>query len=382
MAYKSTIGRAVLIATLVNVISDCLNGVDAVGCFGSVANCFRPPDGSFAPVNQEVDPLERDRKRSLELIDAHLRDTVPTDDFVSNMNEILHLIWFEEADEQAVCYSATRSHCLSQLLESKNRDAMLDALMRLKDLSEIRQPGYACDDYTTAIIAEINYQAHDPIGRRNSDRPDMWPRIDELVFREALERAQACLPAYKEHLTRQAINPPRAFATIKEFWHSVFERRFAKVNYLDGISVERAFLTHPKESYEFISKMPHAMEEDEMDIAQTLFDRQSGGSMNYRADGSDLRVYKFDKYLRKPCLGYINLLMDLFESLDFDLRLRRFIPEDIVRATDNDDIVNETRAYLNMCMKLVNEKQRFASFLTRLMLAELPFHETYREGTE
>lgn len=378
MAKNPVIGRiGVICIALVIALQACDSLVDAVGCLDSVMNCFRPANDQDAPA-EVASNFERDRSQSFDLIDLHLRNKVPTDDLLANLNEVLTLLYDEE-DERSARFRFRRSRCLSQQLESKNREAMIDALLKLKDLSDIRFLGYECDDLTTTVMADVNYQTSDPIGRRSHGRPDLRPRVDQIVHQIAMARAENCLTAYKEHLTRFVINPPEGFTSIRDFWHRVLQRRMAKANYQTGSSVERAFVTQPKETYEFVSKLPYAIEEDDMDIVLELLDSQPysfSRTMSSRSDGADLRAHKFNKFLVKPCTGYINVVRDVFTSFDFDMQLQQYLPEELIRATDHDDIVNELRAYQSMCMKLVNEKDRFVGFLNRLTLAELPFHET------
>lgn len=134
-----------------------------------------------------------------------------------------------------------------------------------------------------------------------------------------------------------------------------------------GHQPDSVFRTNPKKAARFVKRLPTAVDEDELAIALRLFDEipasETSAKVKKRNYSLESRMFKFDNLLLAPCKNLIDEVETLFESLDFDMQLSRFLRNRYVEQIKNDAHLNRQRAYLYLCKKLVREKDRFIEYI-------------------
>lgn len=339
--------------TLILNINRFLLGVSAVGCFGGLTDCARPSTSGSDPLGD-----------TYELIDKHLVSAVPNDELEPNMSELKELLRLENEDEsnRSSRFFANRKRAmpLSQQLPTKDREMMKSTLRLLLRLEYVVTHHGRCLVSNTHNLRENNRFAKDPIGKRIREEPDDYPRIGALIFNSAVQRAQICLPQYKEELTRMTILPLYPVSDVCKYWDRIIEHRMEVANFIHardtGVNrLDRAFIKRPKESMLFVMGMQTAIEPEELEIYASVFSNNSTAP----AGRAYINSYAgFNDRVLQPCRDYHNQIRGIYNSMDFDLKLRRFVPPEIVRMTAFDDIVSRLRSYLYMCRKLLDENSK------------------------
>lgn len=305
------------------------------------------------------------------VIDRHLRRLIDTSDFNTNIEELRVLIHREleakstKSDSRNWWNRWRADQCLSQQLPSKNRDVMVNALMRLLQLEHIDQVAHRCTFLVTQELAENNRIAQDTIGRRIRNDPFLFPRIDNIIFDAALRRADICIPYYRDRL-KAVSQSADAFAMVHRYWSRILEHRFDAAHF--GVKhgkVDQIFKQHPEGALNLVEKMPFAIEEDEIDIAQEFLDSESRRrSFGTRWDDTELRTLQYEVYLETPCTDLISLVMHTFDSFDFDMQLQQYIFSGLMEATQTDGEISRMKAYYLMCRKLMNQRNRFIAIIS------------------
>lgn len=311
---------------------------------------------------------ERMLGEAFEAINSYLEVSVKQDDFDSNIDHVNRL--YDSIRDGGTCLSLGKPKKKTSFFKwpsSKSShvaemNAVLKALVQLKNL---RGASFAidCSGYTTHKLTDINRIAMDTIGRRERGDNDLFPRIDHLIFTACLRRAESCLPKYKEQLLRASDPSEEALGVMRTYWNRILEHRMKQVNFGDGKPIAQIFSEHPKTALELVKTMRNALEEDELSIGAEIFNNLASSSWDVPKNGTDIRIFNFNKYVMKPCDDHVTAVRSIIESLDFDLQLRRFIPEPLVRSTDQDGEVNKHRAYFSMCNKAITGSDRIAQLL-------------------
>lgn len=309
-----------------------------------------------------------------EVIDSKLRSSVRNDKLDKNMRVVMRLL---HTEIKAKIFGPEKRYCfgfgtLPLMSEDFDKNITINALLRLYDLEKIEKNGLGCTIPYTHYLVENNLLAKDPIGRRLRNEPNLLPRIDNLIFDIARKRAEHCLPKYKELLTE--ILGLYCYGMVKNYWDPIFKHRLVKDNFKGDREVDSVFRDSPSEALEFFDSTENAIEEDQMVI---ILDRLSKAkltsSFKIPYDGTDENIHRFEKFVRTPCSNYIDATSDLLESLEFSMKLRPYLPKEVVSMIDNDQNVYRLRAYYSMCKKLVKEKDRFVQLLNLLLINSLPY---------
>lgn len=319
------------------------------------------------PVEIYVD--DRLMREAFEIINRYLDKTVKTVDLVPNIQEVRSLIGYERryANEPVVspCGWLKKRSCLSQQLKSKESDQMINALLKIVQLERTNRPDTECDVATTRIIMDSNKWAGDPIGRRLRGQTDTMGHIDRLIFATAYRRAVDCLPRYKTEFKHK--ESLYGHAWMKIYWNRILDHRFKKMNSEScerEIMAESIFRMSPEDSIELIRKMPSSLERDEVGITLRMFDDATAKSnVMYHRGEIDKRLDKFETLLLKPCSTYVDAMRKLFESLDFDMRLKNVLPQKIVASIESYDLIVRQRAYYLLCQKLIQDKRKYKHLL-------------------
>lgn len=333
-----------------------------MGCLGG---CTRPSTSS-----SNVDIVDE----AYVLIEGHLVSTVPSDALQPNMDVLKNLTRLEEQHRLESASTsrffankkrAAKPAPLSQQMQSRDKERMLNTLHLLTRLEHALAPRYRCLPSNTRYIHENNVHADDPIGSHVRERPVKYSRIGALIFNTAVQRAQVCLPHYKEQLTRMTILPMYPVSNVSRYWDQVITRRMELANFIHtgggGNKLERAFIKHPKESLLFVLGMQEAIEPEELPIGASLFGTDPGlsGDSQVQRRRAELDLFaRYNEHLVTPCRDYHRLVSTTFDSFDFDMSLRRFLPRDVVEMTESDDIVNKMRAYLHLCNRLHADRNK------------------------
>lgn len=362
----------VIIPLIIAIINQSNIGADAVGSCSTgdaldVVTCIRPAAEGF---DKPLDPyMQGQCAEAYVLIDRHLRNKISGDDLKDNIKEVKRLLSREdEAMKDNVLGFFKKKLCISEQLCSKDRWAMLTALNMLTSLRSAPEPAYQCFIYATQNLADNNRIAADPIGRRSRNETDLLPRIDSLIFDVALRRAKLCFPRYKDQLIHMSYRLHDDFRAMSSYFNRIIEYRMQQRHFaygrLDGI-----FSELPEKAIRFVKGMPHAIEKDDIRVALEILSNQ-GGSSSDVPEVTDWPLHSFEKFLRKPCLRYIDLVSNVMESFDFYLKLKRFLSDQVIRSCVDEREVSKLRAYFLMCRKLVLERGRFVEILGAIVPGE------------
>lgn len=336
----------------------CLEGVRAIGGL-NLLSCFSrgQPEGSN---NNLVHPW----KEVYELIDTHLSDKIRSDDLDMNLEELENLLAAEYRSGATrsgfFCNAGTGQSavCISRKLKSKDKEVAKNALSKLLNLEN----NHDCLIATTNNLAELNEMTMNPIGRCDRGQSSLLPRIDRLIFNAALGRAMNCLPKYREQLLRTSSLSDKRISAIKIFWDQILERRLSTLNE----DLDEVFRQHPREAIELIKRMNNAIDWDEMFIAQANLKYGVASPLHSSAAPSERSISKrfdYNRAVKVPCTDFRYMVSGIFQSLDFDLQLRNFVPNQLVEQSELDHIVNRQRAYYLMCEKALQEEDRFNDIL-------------------
>lgn len=343
--------KLLMIASVLALISidKCFDKVEAAGG-SNILTCFgqRQVPRSNYSLWSEV----------FEVIDKHLSTKIQSRDLNRNLEEVEDLLTAEKGARtttKIICGSTSSSSevCISQRLRSKDKNIAKNALSKLLNLESHQD----CLVATTNNLAELNEMAMNPIGRCARGQSNILPRIDHMVFNAALQRAKTCLPRYREQLLRIGSLSDKRTSAIKIFWDQILEHRLKTLNE----DLDKVFEQHPIEAIEAIKRMPNAIEWDEMYTAQAnLKYGVANSSTEPSVEGSISKVsFNYEKSVKVPCTNFMHMVSGIFESLNFDLQLRSFVPHESIEQSDLDSVINRQRAYYLMCEKALQQEQRF-----------------------
>lgn len=345
-------------------------GVEAVGC-PSPATCFSAPQKdtesvlnvTFLDIPEKAydEQLMND---AVDVLNKHLSRKVATDMLEQNIAEAKSLLC-NGRKLRKLCSKLSKGHLGSK--ESRTRDrvfkeTMRDLLTHLVGLESAKGTGYQCFIYDTRNLKEINKMAKDPIRRLDGNQSDQSSRIDNLIFKAASLRANTCLPKYKDQLARMSLLKEPAVVVMMSYWDRVWEYRMRKVDFGRGKQIDDISRLYPRETLEFVQSMPNEVDSDESLAASSVLEVEPGSS----PEGSlspNMRTYNYERYVKRPCETYVNAVSGVLESVDFDLQLRAFVPEEVVEMVENDCILNRHRAYLCMCEKANQKVMTFGDYL-------------------
>lgn len=285
------------------------------------------------------------------LVENYLESAIDNDDFEQNMDKIKSLITSGDQCHEDKCY---KRGIFAKLKPKPSHNILMETLQRLSDLYYIVKHGYRCDLRTTYLLSRTNSIAMDPIGRRIRQESDLWPRIDDMVFKVAVEKAKKCIRECKENLEQLTVAPSDEDALLQSYWKQILEHRMQMAN-SDYARLERAYIDEPQGIEVFIDSIQHAtVEQDEISIAQKIFKSRAGAT-----------PHDINNFLTRSCQNYLPRLLDIFESFDFDVQLQRLIPGVAISSVETDFLTNNVhRIYMKMCKKLINERE--PSFLPLL----------------
>lgn len=330
--------RITVINTLaIIVILSHLYGVDAVGEeYADIARHFKASISS-RNATSESHKAETDQMETLAFIENHLRSVIDTDEIEPNIAEIKRL--YHLGDQYYTAEERRRSEAENKLLRTADLErpdhevVLFDNLNRLEDLDQIIKDDYPCDYHTTYLLSRLNSLAMDPVGRRLRYQPDLWPRIDNMVFRVAVNRARKCIMGSKGNLDQLARSQDHEL--MQMYWKQILERRMERTN-LEGVSLEKASTVVPEEVNRFIDSMPHAaFDQNEMDIVLDMF----------------------NKFLTRSCQRYISQALNIFATYDFDAQLKGSISGAALSREDDKFLkTNVHRTYMKICEKFILER--------------------------
>lgn len=373
IAYRSTLLAVILIVCLNRYL---LTDVEA-NCCSCLEALLQPDDRNKIVLSSSVMSGEYKRiderllSEAFELIDVHLRRSIDTGDFGSNIQELRVLIRNELAEKSEAEFAERKSwwyrwrrpQCLSQQLPSKSRVIMINALIRLLQLEHIDQTAHRCSILVTEELAECNRIAKDSIGRRNRKDPPLLPRIDDIIFDAALRRADICIPFYRDRL-RAISKSADAFALVHAYWSQILEHRFNVAHF--GIKhgkVDEIFKQHPRAALNLVEKMPYVIEKDEVEIAEKFLEAESRRRPFNGRSWDKVKTMQYEVYIETPCWDFMGQVKHTFDSLDFDLQMEQFLAAGLMEATLVDGEINRVKAYYMMCTKLLNQRSRFIQLI-------------------
>lgn len=339
------------------------------------ANCFHN-DRDLHPDILRSHRIQMDPNLMSEVysvVDQRLQRDIGDDDLDKNMKMVMRLLRNEidlkSARGKRFCLGLGTRPLIS---EDFDKNVTINALLRLNDLKKVKKSGFGCSPTNTQHLAENNAIAEDPIGRRLRNEPNLLPRIDNLIFNIAQQRAEHCVPKYKVLLTN--IHNLESFQVIKDLWDPIFKHRLVKADFNCSGQIDSVFENSPQQALDFFDNEQYATAQDEMDIILKHLSRESTrSSFKFPYDGSDPNIRKFEKFAQTPCANYVNTTSHLFESLDFDMKFKPYLTTGALIMVDKDHIVHKLKAYYTMCRKLGGEKERFIHLLNRYLIDSLPY---------
>lgn len=322
-------------------------------------------------------------RRAYQSIDQQLERLVQSDNLHKNIRAVHNLLRCEmeaistmpNADRKkapAPLRGRKRKQCSIWAWSSAallSKDVMINALMRLYQLDHINHPDYTCTILATKKLEENNRLARDPIGRRNRS-PDSHraslSRVDKMVFDAALHRAQACIPNYKNTLRKLWGSSDQPVALVSCYWDTIFTHRVRKAYPDERRGIGFIFYNDLGKAMRFVMNLANAVEPDDIGVALHLFDQLSDGAYDSKFDDVvDLRIFQFEVYVETPCSDYVVLYGDIFQSLDFDMKLKDHIQPDVIKSIVSDVKVNEQRAYYRMCRKLLEQRDEYVRLIAQ-----------------
>lgn len=284
---------------------------------------------------------------AFKVIDKHLSREVESKVLDTNLEEIRKSISRELASETPAAESFSsrwmRKPPLSRQLISKDSELMLNSLMRLNNLTYISNTRIKCTIEITRQLDELNRIADDPIGRYNRKEAYIFPRIDSLIVEVANVRAGYCIPQYKNSLAKLPHLFPHG-SKLGMYWDKVFSY-LMKNKYFAGKYIDRVYAKYPNEALSFVRDMPRVLESDNKAIALNFFDSKSAMVANK----------KIVSPIEQPCKGFIDMVANTFESLDFDMQVLKYVPSDI----DTSYLFSRERAHYLMCKRPIEDRERY-----------------------
>lgn len=298
------------------------------------------------------------------VIDSHLGQHVDTDHAEQNLDEVTCLLRCEVAADSARGLSRLcgLTPGLAGRLRSKDRSLMINSMMRLLELENVLTVNMACSVYSTRELLENNLIAGDPIGRLNRGEPNLFPRLDKVVVGVALRRATNCIEEYAIQLEHVTKSQNHNLGIVKMFWNKILDGRLKEEHPAQFIDL--VFLLDPEGTLNTVKDMEYAIDGKEIGLILEFLNKQDKITPMSKRD-SDWRVTAYEKYLDRPCLMYDSMIYHLIESLNFDLRLKRFIDKQIIDRIERNHEIAKHRAYFHMCKKLIKEKYRFVHFINQ-----------------
>lgn len=344
---------------LIHTDAACLNCLEALVGTSDRSDGIVLTDLVMEREYQQID--EESLFEAIKIIDWHLRKSIDTNDFGSNIDE-LRTLTLSELDAKSGRESGQRKRwwgrwrerqCLSQRSPSTSRDVMVNALIRLLRLDHVDETAYACKYFVTEELSECNRASKDSIGRRVRNGTHLLPRIDDIIFETARRRADFCLPYYQRELRSISRLSDQSFALVHEFWNRILEHRFEAAQ----LDVDRLGEQDWMRALAHIERMPLAIEEGEVEIVKQVLDAMHARRLSEPREGQ-VRTMQHEAFLVIPCSSFIDKVRETIESLDFDLQLGRFIAPRSMDAVLKDEQIHRVRAYYSICRKVVDHAER------------------------
>lgn len=341
-------------ATLISTATFLLLHADQVGALNECLKCVKPDEFKSYPQTEWTEAYA--------LIDKHLRKKIKSNDLSRNLDEVRKVLRQEQVihKDWRLCGLQWKSG-LSRRLQCPGSPVVnfIDATSKLLELRFREQLSDQCIVETALVLAHNNRIAIDPIGRRVRGEPDLLPRVDNLIFDAALKSANFCLPLYRNQLTIMSLRSHDDFNAMEIYWNHILERRLIRAHLADETDrLDTVLAMHPDGTLDFIRQMPHAIEVDEVPFVSKMLDKDDSIT-GEPADLADLRAYKLVKLLKEPCERYFELVADVMRSINFYLRLRKFLSKELIGMIVYDEEVSRLRAYSLMCKKLVEDEDHF-----------------------
>lgn len=352
--------KATNLAILVCIVLGATNRIDAIGFGLDGLGIYLGMQEELFFNHTALDGRHREypieaMRDAFRVIERHLTREVDSKTLYANLEEVRRAISRELAAEtpagQSLSSRLMRKPPLSRQLVSKDVDLMLNSLMRLNDLMYISNTRIKCTIEITRQLDQLNQIADDPVGRRNRKEADIFPRIDSLILEVATVRAEYCIPQYKNSLAKLPDLFPRG-TKLGLYWDKVFAY-LMKNKYFAGKDIDRVYKKYPTEALAFVRDMPRVLDMDEKAIAVNFFDNKPAAN-NKKASP-----------IEQPCVGFIDMVANTFESLDFDTQVLKYIPPDV----ETDYLFSRERAHYLMCKKPVEDQERFLRSLDQVAVA-------------
>lgn len=143
------------------------------------------------------------------------------------------------------------------------------------------------------------------------------------------------------------------------YWNRILERRMMEAKLSDDTDTfDSALAKHMDSTLDFIRVMSHAIELEEVPVVLEILDRD-GSITGKPGDWTELRADKLVKLLKEPCERYFDLVSSVMRSINFYLRLRKFLSKELIGMIVQDQEVGKFRAYSLMCQKLIEDDEQF-----------------------
>lgn len=363
MMYSSVIPSLVMITIvgigcirlITQVEATCLSGLDV---FGGLERKTKFLEHSTIRREYRSYP-DHLMSEAFEVIDQYLSRELDCANLDSNLIELRNLLGHEiesKSNKGFLSEIFCAKYCIHKKLKSKDRDLMINSLIRLLNLEHIRDYGHECNMETTRELDEANRIAKDPIGRRNRNETIGFGRIDEMVFEAARQRAEICLPVYKGRINGMTILATRPVVRVRRCWNQVLEQRTRRKLFGEED------LLNPKKALNLTARMPNAVEPEEVAAILDVFAEPHSGTSSSPErrprSAADMALFRFGRYLVSPCYEFIDLVSSTFESLDFDLAVRKFISKGLIASIEHDEEINRVRLFKLMCEDLLANRDQ------------------------
>lgn len=379
-----------------------ISGPEVIGALNlkSIAKCFAPSEEVYMSNSCANGQRDRERilanyRRAYSDINTYLTSSVVGVAFEPNLATARKLL------EKEILYKkkglSERKSLASKRMNSANTEpeVLIKALAQLTDLARVDAPEQ-CTMKVTQVLVANDQAANNAIARKllatdgsksRTSREALANvvRIDELVFEAAKRRAQVCYLKYEDKWAALGEKLVEERSLARKLFAMLLAERLPLIKAAVGgkvKSVDDAFARSTLELVRWVDeKLGAVLREQDLKLVldfvkQTAHQSKKGSrdaklSQNLLTDNA--KATKTDKwlamslaYLVRPCEKLVSVLGPIFESMRFDAQLRAHLahlPAERRGQLDFSADFYRDLVSIEMCYKLEDEKERFATLL-------------------
>lgn len=327
--------------------------------------------------------------KTYQIIDRWLQDNMDSDHLDPNLQAIFHMKTQEEeydfksSTEKGSYFNfmsqSPKPFLLSDILASTGIDnsteLVIDALKllyKLEPLLRARSKEDVCTIENSRNLAINNYLAVDPVGRRIRSKEGLvqikfMPRLDNVIYKAALKKAEVCLPYYPILVAREFYLSNGYFHMIADFWNAVIKNRMHRDHFAIGKEVDEVFAWNPHIAYNYVLDIDNLMEIDEVPMIEAFYMKFGWR----REDGAiSTAMTSARRFFATKHRQYINSMRPIFEQYDFDKHLEPYIPRKRNQPTEFEYQAYMLKSYLHLSQRFLVEAELFYKLIDEVLARE------------